>query len=194
VLDVVWSEDVSITYQWGVEGESFYFDTEGQRQWLPEFLALGTEGRQDMGIWNTMLPRFVTLREDLSDHRAQAPFVQELYRIQAQAVMAGDLRVFYPPLAPLFTDEQREENAIINTSVNSVRDEFVMQMIAGIRPITDWDLMMDAVNAAGDLTVVIDNHNNAPPDPFIRPPATHRLKIKIRVCTCALLFLIREEL
>jgi hypothetical protein len=37
-----------------------------------------------------------------------------------------------------------------------------MQMIAGIRPITDWDLMMDAVNAAGDLTVVINNHNNAP--------------------------------
>jgi len=175
VLDVVWSYDVSIMYQWGVEGESFYFDANGDRQWLPEFLERGVDGRREMGIWNTTLPRFVTLREDLSDHRAQAPFVQRLYRMNAEAVINGDLRIFYPPLTPLFTDEQRDENAIINTAVNTVRDEFVMQMVAGIRPMSDWDAMLSAVNSAGDLTVVIDNFNNAPPDPFIRPPASERM-------------------
>jgi len=173
-LDVVWSYEVSIMYQWGVEGESFYFDAAGQRQWLPAFLDRGSEGRNQMGIWNTMLPRFVTLREDLSDHRAQAPFVQALYRMQAEAVDAGLLRAVYPPLAPAFTDEQRENNAIITTATNTVRDEFVMQMIAGIRPMSDWDAMLSAVNAAGDLNVVVNNHNTAPADPFIRPPANQR--------------------
>ncbi|MCL2528387.1 MAG: extracellular solute-binding protein [Defluviitaleaceae bacterium] len=174
VLDVVWSPEVSITYQWGVEGESFYVDANGERQWLPEFLALGSDARLDMGIWNTLLPRFVTLREDLSDMRAQAPFVQELYRMQAEAVIRGDLRAVYPPLAPLFTLEQLEENAAINAAVGTVRDEWIMQMIAGIRPMSDWDAMLSAVFAAADVNRLVENFNTADPDPFTRPTSQER--------------------
>ncbi|MCL2360246.1 MAG: extracellular solute-binding protein [Defluviitaleaceae bacterium] len=174
VLDVVWSPEVSIAYQWGVEGESFYVDANGERQWLPEFLARGSDARLEMGIWNTLLPRFVTLREDLSDMRAQAPFVQELYRMSAEAVIRGDLRAVYPPLAPLFTQEQLEENAAINAAVATVRDEWVMQMIAGLRPMSDWDAMLSEVFAAADVNRLVENFNTAEPNPFIRPTPQQR--------------------
>ncbi|MCL2571125.1 MAG: extracellular solute-binding protein [Defluviitaleaceae bacterium] len=174
VLDVVWNYEVSVKYQWGVEGVSFYYDTNGERQWLPEFLAAGADARREMGIWNTMLPRFVTLRQDLSDHRAQAPFAQEVYRIQAEAVIRGDLLALYPPLNPLFTIDQMEDNALINSAINTVRDEWIMQMVAGIRPMSDWDAMLAEVRAVANIYGLLETWRTAPPDPFIRPTAALR--------------------
>ena len=174
VLDVVYSVEVSTAYQWGIEGESFYIDEGGNKQWLPEFLELGQQGRRDMGIWNTLLPRFVTWRDDLSDVRGMANYKQDAFRMNSEAVINGDLLALYPPIAPRFTEAQREENALINTPTNTVRDEWIMQIVAGQRPMSDWDAMKAAVMAAGNLQRVVDNFNNATPDPFVRPTSAER--------------------
>ena len=166
VIDLVYSYEVSTAFQWGQEGVSFYYDADGQKQWIQGFLDAGQDARDALGIWNMMLPRYATLRDDTSMFRGFHDEAQRAIRGVTQALLAGEVRVIHAPFDPILTDREREDAAFIRSSNNTVQDEWVTQMIAGIRPITDWDDMLAAIRNVADLERYMEIWNNAPQMPM----------------------------
>ena len=160
-LDITFSEALSTAYQWGEYGVTFTYDDRGERQWIPEFLAQGPEALRDFGIWNIMLPRYVTLRDDLSRLRRYNQLAIDQAAATVDAAQRGEVIIYYRPFDPLLTEEQREERALIVTPTNTVRDEWLMQMIIGQRSVDEWDDMLAAVHAVGDLHRLVELYNSA---------------------------------
>jgi len=166
VIDLVYSYEIATAFQWGQEGVSFRYDADGIKYWIPEFLEEGQDARNALGIWNFMLPRYATLRDDTALMRGFNDEAQRAIRGVTQALLRGDARVIHAPFDPILTDREREDAAFIRSSNNTVQDEWIAQMIAGIRPITDFDAMLEAIAEVADLQTYMDIWNNAPQMPM----------------------------
>ncbi|MCL2571342.1 MAG: extracellular solute-binding protein [Defluviitaleaceae bacterium] len=173
VIDLVYSYEIATAFQWGQEGVSFRYNADGIKEWIPEFLEAGQDARNDLGIWNLMLPRYATLRDDTALMRGFHDEAQRAIRGVTQAVLRGDIRVDYVPFDPILTEREREDAAFIRSSSNTVQDEWVAQMVAGIRPISDFDAMIEAVLAVANLQEYMDIWNSGEPLPT-RPTSAER--------------------
>jgi|GEM_PF-3293784 len=173
VIDLVYSYEISTAFQWGQEGVSFYYDANGEKQWIEAFLDLGPDARSELGIWNLMLPRYATLRDDTSMFRGLNPRAQEAIRGVTQMVNRGEILVRYPAFDPVLTDREREDASFIRSANNTIQDEWVTQIIAGIRPMSDFEVMRELILNTADLPRYMEIWNNAPQMPA-RPTAAER--------------------
>jgi len=175
-IDAMLSQPVADAFQWGAEGVS-YEVVNGQKKWLTSFLDQGQDAINDMGIWYTLGPRYITWRDDTSSMRRGPQNFVDLVNILVDGIKDGSIDCWYPPQAPVLTEEDQDEYALIMAAVNTVISENQLLFVLGERPLNQWDDFVKEVLAAGNLQRAIDLRNDAPQRPA-RVPGRDRNYIR----------------
>jgi putative aldouronate transport system substrate-binding protein len=177
LLDTLFGDEVSAAFQWGEEGTSYTVDAGGKKAWIPEFLAKGNQAALDLGIWNILLPRYVTKRDDTSSLQKASPLEASLVTLLVDAIESGEIDAYYYRANPMFTDAESEELSTIMTAINTKIDENEALFILGKRDISEWDDYIEEVKALGDLNRAVEIYNSAKQS-LDRKPASERTYIR----------------
>lgn len=152
-LNWAYSEEGAINYGWGVEGDSFEYDADGNPQWTQAVLDKYTVAdnafyklQSDYGL-NTDIfaPSWLyTIYDPFLGDGWNQKAVYDFYKAQDDS--------FIPvPVDPPFTIEQSERLTEIKQELTDYGDTIINQIIMGIQPIEAFDEMVEHFKANGAL-------------------------------------------
>ena len=157
-LDYGYSEEGIMLNNFGIEGETYYFDENGDIQWTPEIQAQIDASSVD-DVIGKYLVCGITTWASLCDARTfklmrTYPGQYEAGEIWGRASDAIDM----PPLTP-----NGDESAIVAPILNNVqtyRDEVVGNIIQGLVSVDEYDTMVAQAKEMG-IEQVVEIYNKA---------------------------------
>ena len=152
-LNWAYSNQGAINYGWGVEGDSFEYDADGNPQWTQKTLDKYTVAdnafyklQSDYGL-NTdiFVPSWLyTIYDPYLGDGWNQKAVYDFYKNQ-------DDKFIPVPVDPPFTIEQGERLTAIKQELNDYGNTTINQIIMGIQPIDAFDEMVEYFKAHGAL-------------------------------------------
>ena len=152
-LNWAYSNQGAINYGWGVEGDSFEYDADGNPQWTQKTLDKYTVAdnafyklQSDYGL-NTDIfaPSWLyTIYDPYLGDGWNQKAVYDFYKKQ-------DDKFIPVPVDPPFTIEQGERLTAIKQELNDYGNTTINQIIMGIQPIDAFDEMVEYFKAHGAL-------------------------------------------
>lgn len=155
IYDLKYTEDMQILFSWGIEGETYTVDENGERQVIEENFTDPSYGANAPG--------------DISiDGRARAKnaiilyngetIEQPLYTFMREVATPEIENAFYKDVT-LSTDEN-EEYANIMTAVITYAEEQTAKFISGARSLDEWDAFIEELQDMGDIQKALDIKNS----------------------------------
>ena len=157
-LDFGYSEKGKMLYNYGIEGKSYEFDSNGKPKFT-DFIFNNPDG----------VP-VSTIYTEYSAASYSAPTVQEKYVQEAERTYAqqneavaiwadNDAEKHLLPLIAL-TDEESSKISSVLTSIKTYKEEMAYSFIMGTKPIDDFDEYIAQLHSMG-LDEVLDIYNKA---------------------------------
>ena len=152
-LNWAYSEEGAINYCWGVEGDSFEYDSNGEPQWTQE--TLDEYVNADNGFYK--LQSDYGLNTDIFSpswlYTIYDPFLGDGWNQKAvyDFYKEQDDLFISVPVDPPFTIEQRERLTEIKQDLTDYGDTMINQIIMGIEPLEKFDEMVDYFEQNGAL-------------------------------------------
>lgn len=163
LLDLICSETYMELTQWGIEGETFEVDEDGNKHLLPIALHDAYDEAYDAGyvigdfLWanGTMFPkrRFVPMENEIEQVRVNYPLKSEFQ----------ERVIDYPHTTPLGTgnylpvasNEQLQRQSELTTDIDTLSTEIASNLIFGDYSVDDLDMYVEDLNALG-LTDLVE--------------------------------------
>lgn len=176
ILDLLGSEEYAVAAYWGIEGESFITDDNGDRQYTEAYLNMDPEDRKTtFGIAKN--PPYCT-----------DPFVSNYYVgdaicanyvkpsldaliTSAEKLSSGAYETYYAATAPAFDDIQSEDVAAIATPLKTYISENLTKFIIGTRDLAEWDAFLADLAGYGDVDALLEMYNTAEQRPMRKQQA-----------------------
>ena len=139
VIDYLYGPSGTELIGFGVEGVSFYFDADGNRQWTdlvlndPVFNFGDAVFKYAIPTWGDW-PRIMSYEAWLSQETRDP----DAYRAHQNYLLA-DIALAIPAIQ--MTAEESEEFNRIRTDAETLVNEYFVQMVVGIRPLSDIDVL-----------------------------------------------------
>lgn len=139
-----YSEEGAINYAWGVEGDSFYYDDQGNPQWTQETLDKYTTAdnafyklQSDYGLnCDIFSPSWLyTIYDPFLGDGLNQKAIYDFYAAQDQSFLSV-------PVDPPFTVEQAERLTQIKQELTDYGNTVINQIIMGIQPLEAFDDMV----------------------------------------------------
>ena len=159
-IDNVVSTKTSELFNWGIEGESFTKDENGNRKFTPEYLE-DTSKLADLGVGDLFDPRYIHLKDRMSEVERQGPLGQASHFLNNDALKDGTVNPWYLQPAPLFTDAENQEITEIMSAINTYIEENEARFILGSKDLGEWDSFVEEANAMGNIERVLEIYNSA---------------------------------
>lgn len=181
LLNHCFDEDLVRLQTWGIEGESYNLDEEGNPVFVDEILqaddpwaaadAFGMRASKNFrpGIeLMTDSSAFVALAADdwlwYEGAVHQEPIEQSEYYLSLPYPSYPE----NPYLGPDFNEPvlqfdsaTNQENSQILTAMKTVKSEWEASLVSGTRDMAEWEAFMEALRSSGDLQKLLDNYNAA---------------------------------
>ena len=84
LLDYMISEEASLLFNWGIEGETYAFNENGKPEYIGEY-ATDAQARLDAGIYNFDDLRYIMYKDRYSDFARMSDAELEGYRKEYQS-------------------------------------------------------------------------------------------------------------
>jgi len=143
--DYGFTPEGSILANYGVEGETMYFDANGEPQYLPETLKPSEPG------WNFYLMQNVKMLQNapyLRDGMREMKSVSEDTALCGIAWVEGTDGEYILPPVTLTADEGAVRATIMN-EINTYVSENLVRFITGEKPMSEWDDFIDQIRKMG---------------------------------------------
>jgi putative aldouronate transport system substrate-binding protein len=147
MIDYLYSPEGTLLNCWGVEGISFYVDDKGVKQWSdlvtndPTFNfgdAVFKYAIPTFGDWPKVMSYEAWLSQETKDEDS---------RRAHENLLKGDPGLSMP--SAQLTAEESEEYNRIRGDANTMIDEYYIQMIIGVRPLTDVQVLLAELDRIG---------------------------------------------
>jgi putative aldouronate transport system substrate-binding protein len=179
VLDWMFSEEATELFNWGVEGVTFQFNADGEREYLPDFITganpTGTKNlRTEYGVGWPILP-FTWLSEvHPSSLQSQNADSYTLVEKAIEGLVSGRHSgpYFVQPLRPIVTPDEGDMIAEIMTPINTYIRENMVKFIKGDRGFDTWDSFVSDIRKLGDIDWVMELYNTK--DVIVRAKRNYR--------------------
>lgn len=159
-IDNVVSEKTSELFNWGIEGESFTKDENGNKSLLPEYKEDPTK-LADLGVGDLFDPRYIHLKDRMSEVERQGPLGQASHFLNNDGLVEGTINAYHLHPEPLFTDAENQEITEIMSAVKTFIEENEARFILGSRDLSEWDSFVEEANELGNIERVLEIYNNA---------------------------------
>jgi putative aldouronate transport system substrate-binding protein len=159
-IDWLWySDDGQMFAKWGVEGTTYVKGSDGKPQLAPDVNIIGLNPKgtknlqKDFGVYNGIFayggkPELV-----------QAFFSEEEREIQKVMGARKPAPWVTPPPAP-FTDEEREQATLWETTLKDYVEQQALKFAMGQRPFSEWDAYVTELKGK-NMTQYLDTVNKA---------------------------------
>ena len=141
MIDYLYSPEGTELNHWGVEGVSFYIDANGTKQWTelvtndPDFSfgdAVFKYAIPTFGDWPKIMSYEAWLSQETADPDS---------RRAHENLLKGDPGLSLPGIQ--MTPDESEEYNRIKADADTLTDEYFLQMITGIRPLSDIPVLLN---------------------------------------------------
>lgn len=156
-IDWLYSEEGSNITNYGVEGESFYVDENGEPQFIADYInSVEEEGfsskyyavysklgitKLNFSLWTTNTKTQFAIQRITGDWN---DVVEEYWEI-----IGADDSYRNPYDSPTLTAEEQEEVTDIQTNLTTMLDQEYNKYIMGIEPIENWDKIIEKADKLG---------------------------------------------
>ncbi len=141
--DYGYTEEGSILANYGVEGETMYFNENGDPQYLPETLNPSEPGWNFYLMQNTkMIQNAPYLRDGMREMKCASDDVKQC----GIAWVEGTDGTQVLPGVTLTADEGQVRAEIMN-DINTYVSENLVRFITGEKPMSDWDAFTDQIKS-----------------------------------------------
>lgn len=177
-LNHIFDDDVVRLLTWGIEGESYNLDADGNPVFVDEILnatdpwaaadAYGMRASKNMRPGFQLMDdskAYVALAADdwlyYDGELHQEPIEQSEYYLSFPYPENDYIPPYYKEPVLTFTDEESQENGQIMTIYQTVRDEWQAALISGTKSMDEWDAYMEALKSSADINKLLENYNAA---------------------------------
>ncbi|WZL78987.1 extracellular solute-binding protein [Eubacteriales bacterium mix99] len=187
-LNHCFDDDIIRLLTWGIEGDSYNLDKDGNPQFVDDILNApdpwSEADKYGMRASKNMSPG-VILADDTKAYVALAADDWLYYdgKVHQEPIEQSEyyLNLPYPdypenPYVPpafeepvcTFDTNTTQENSQITTAYNTLRDEWETAMVSGTRSMDEWDKYMKEIKNVADIDKLLDNYNKAAKEYFKR--------------------------
>ena len=166
LIDYTISDEISTLLNWGIEGDTYQVNADGQKEFLPDVKVPshpnGTRTLTDLGIgqYNSILFRMA----DMASAQAQiyGQWEMDAQKFVDDYLKDGRVIPIYRAQTPHFSPEEQDLISSIMTPVETYTSEEVLKFIMGERSMDEFDKYIDAIRKMGDVQQVVDLYNSKP--------------------------------
>ncbi len=159
-LDEVISQEASMLYNWGVEGETYVTNENGTHSFLEGYTD--SAARKEAGVGNLMDIRYIQYKNREVDYVGGTDASRAAYDKVIGALISGELTGIRALRGtPRFTAEQSETIARSTTPMKTYIDENIMYFIDGTRDMSEWDAFVEETLALGNMDEVLATYEAA---------------------------------
>ena len=173
MLDYQLSDEMIELCTWGVEGETFTLDENGEHQYIEEISSAANPQTvmAEYGLYGSMAcrPGIAFMPDSKGNYFQIFPKMPswngtELINVNSWEffTMMHDAGInVAAPEAPSisFTVDESAQMSETMTTVNTFVDENIAKFIAGERPMSEWDAFVDEIAGYGDYQSILDMYN-----------------------------------
>ena len=154
LLDYMISEEASLLFNWGIEGETYEFNENGKPEYIGEY-ATDAQARLDAGIYNFDDLRYIMYKDRYSDFARMSDAELEGYRNLNEFFRSGQVEAWIPARnTPVMNEEQRNTVAMNLTPISTYITENVGLFVTGDRDLSEWDAFVEEAMSMGDIEAV----------------------------------------
>ncbi len=168
LLDYLVSDEIGTLVNWGVEGETFTIDDNGEKHYTMDVVTDGgTPVIEQYGITPHFMIKMGGLATQDDWYAMNYVFGQDqtatrfaLENRQLQYLQENPDCGFYVPATPPLNADEADEAAMILTDINTYCDEQTQLFIMGKRDLAEWDAFISELEAMGDIDWLCETYNS----------------------------------
>ena len=159
LLDLIGSQEMSLTYYWGWEGDTFQTDASGKRTFTDAYLAMTADDvNKKYGIGEKTPYTFMSCMSNYyAGDAVMALWCGESKRgtqIANGKLKSGEYDFYYGRVSPDFDADANEKITTITTAVNTYVNETLTAFVLGNKPMSEWDSFIAGIKDYGDMGYV----------------------------------------
>ncbi len=168
LLDYLISDEIGALVSWGIEGETYAIDDNGEKYLLIDTVSDGgAAAAADYGLTAHCSIK-VGGPATLDDYNSmtyifgidQNSTAFKLEQRQLAYLQEHPEKGFYLPTTPPLTAEEGDEAAIILTDLSTYCDEQTQLFITGKRDLSEWDKFVGELASMGDIDWLCETYNS----------------------------------